>query len=268
MKIAAIFCALIGLGSLCIPSFADTATYTVSSTSSITFGIVPNVFYSIVGPDQPTDYAAANQLAEVNYSPSSFSFNNGTLSYSFGPASGWASTPPVSPPNANSSNSTYFVDDQFYVGIQNKNDYSISVPVVASLTTYSGSASSEGVTYGYFQQFDTSASYQAFVEAIYQPAPYFPATLYVGASCEESICTSFTSQDESTWTESNPPIVSESSLLIPANSYYVVETIAGTRGTAYATTIPETPEPETFILLGSGMLGLIAINRRRLTGAQ
>jgi PEP-CTERM motif len=265
MKVSTTLCALIGLGVLsCIPSFADTATFSVSATGSISFGTVQNVVYSLLSPS-PVEVETTNRLAGLTYIPSTFSLNSGTLSYRFGPVTGWASTPAATPPNLNSSSSSYFADDQFYVDIQNNNNFSVTIPVVASLITYSGTATSEGLVNGYFQQFSTSADYEAFVEAIFQPALGLPATLYVGAFCQDTACASFTSQDQST-AQSGAPIVSDSSLLIPANTSYVVETIAGVRGDAYAYTIPETPEPGTFVLLGSGMLGLIAVNRRRIAG--
>lgn len=241
MKVSACraLCTLVGCGIFGMTAAA--ATFSIAATGSITFGTIPNVSYTVVNSSLGHDESAI-ETASLTYDPSSFSWHNGTLSYSFGPATGSATIPPPLP-TLNVASSDYFADYYTYIQVTNNNNYSGDVPIAAGLNSFTGTTTSEP---------STSSSSQAWVEAIFQLELGLPATLAVGDSCEPGICTAFTSQDISTWVDSASPSVIFSSLTVPAYSSYVVETIGGARGSAYAYNVPTTPEPETLTLVGSG----------------
>jgi hypothetical protein len=59
------------------------------------------------------------------------------------------------------------------------------------------------------------------------------------------------------------PVTVTSSLLIPANTVLVLSVISGVNGDAAGSETLPTPEPGTLTLLGTGLVGLAGVVRRK-----
>jgi hypothetical protein len=242
---ALVLCVLASFPS--IPAFADSATFYVAASATVTLPGISNISYSvIVNQAGMSTFETGN--AGLVFNNESFAFSNGTLTYGYGPASGWVHSSLVS---SSLFNANQFTDLQ----ITNTNNYSVELPITASLN-FDGSVTAVGAVYS------TSLAY---LDLIYQTILGSPASFYVGAVCnqEPSNCSPFLFQGDIEPPTMSPVTVT-SSLLIPANTALVLDVESGAIGNAvgeYAN-LP-TPEPGTLTLLGTGLFGFVGVVRRR-----
>jgi hypothetical protein len=231
----------------CIPALADTATFYVAASATVTLPSVSNISYSVID-NQPGMFASETGNAGLVFNNQSFTFSNETLTYEYGPAAGFVASPLV-------SSSSYFSQHQdTYLQITNINDYGVELPITASLN-YDGNVTAVGAV---------SSFSEAYLDLIYQPVLGSPAVFYVGAICnqEPSNCSPFLFQGDIKPPTMSPVTVT-SSLLIPANTVLVLTVISGVNGDAAGSETLPTPEPGTLTLLGTGLVGLAGVVRRK-----
>jgi hypothetical protein len=188
----------------------------------------------IVGP-----YLAGN--AALNYSTPSYSWINGTLSYDFGSASGSASSPV----------GTAMIDRSFDTQLQitNTNNYGVEIPITVSLT-YDGNSTSNAATAGSVEIINGSFD--------------------LGGTCSEGLphsglltqCFTYMFPGLPPESITTNPFTITSDLFLPANTSENFSVLSDSYGEAEVTPVPE---PSTFALLATGILGLTGAARRKFS---
>jgi hypothetical protein len=230
----------------CVSALADTATFHVAASATVTLPRVSNISYSVID-NQPGMSASETGNAGLVFNNQSFTFSNGTLTYDFGPASGFVASSLL-------SSASFFSQHQDTdLQITNANDYGVELPITASLL-YDGNVTAVGAV---------NSTSEAYLDLIYQPVLFSPAVFYVGVICNQdpSNCAPFLFQGDIEPSTMSPVSIM-SSLFVPANTVLDLKVTSGVIGEANGPEVLPTPEPATLTLLGTGLVGLVGIVRR------
>jgi hypothetical protein len=245
----------------CVPAVADTLTFQTSASATITLPSVTGVVYSVAqcvcSPFYLATSVEGNAGLIFNINDRSFFLDNGILSESVAPATGWAYPP---------GQAEIFQSVGTIINIVNSNAYSVELPISASLT-YVADVNATSPPLGW-----TSYAFAGVIvsgSAVDGVSP----NLSIGASCMDPLINQ-TEPCQLSIGPSNGPGTSHGTItdtvdvLIPANSEDTLAEIMDAGDDAFNTKPPittTTPEPSTFILLGTGIMGLAGAARRKFS---
>jgi hypothetical protein len=236
-----------------VPALGDSESFQLLMTGTVTTPNVPNVSYSNTGAPSTTSYITVSGDAELTYTSISplVSWNNGVLSFTVGPISGLAGT-----------NSLSEFGDSYFAPLQinNENDYGVEVPLLLS-TSYAidlNCPSCDGNIYDTSAWGGLTVRTGAFttLDVLFMQCANPDPTIGPGG------CWSTYSPHTPTAFPINAELSETADVWVPANTddTFTILCFDGAYGGALPT---PTPEPGTLTLIGTGLLGLLGLGRRR-----
>jgi hypothetical protein len=254
---------LFGLACLAsVPALADSATFGGATSATVTVSNVSNVVTTASADPSPSSFTflQGNAGVTVGNQSNPFSWTNGTLSLSTSSVSGWAASQV-----GNDVNYAYVAQQSIpTLEFTNTNSYGVEVPISVALTYDQNITCS---SCGEYSMNGTSNSAWLYVYTL-EPNPYdYLGTL--GLNCFlgtpfgppwNGACSSSSNGLTSSTFPVNGTLTETLDYWVPADSS---GTIAVELQSQYQAGVV-TPEPRTWILLGTGLLGLVWVSKLRL----
>lgn len=224
-----------------VPAFADMATFSQAGTVTVTLPDITNVTYTLLS-NTLTVTPIQEGNAGLVYGSQTFSWNNDTLAYEFDPSFGSVSSP----------GDVSHIQQEYDTSLQivNSNDYGVEMPVTMFLS-YEGNSTATGLTYSESQV----------TAQVLDILPGGDTELSVACVDAPNMCSSYVYPGPPQ--QGLPsPVSLAGSFFLPADSTSTFEIIPQSQGDAGF--VPTVPEPSTFGLFGTGLIGLAGIARRKL----
>lgn len=242
----------------CVNALADSVTFSAAASATVTVSSAPDVSVSlgsVFGPNSGSTGAQGNASIVYTSQPS-LSFSNQTLSMALASVTGSVSPPPAS----------YLIFGEIYeqtVDITNTNDLPVDLLLTTTFTYALNDTCSpfETICSQVNHGVPLLGSYSsAYLQLLGQPDLTFGANC--GSQGGSVDCTTYITSIP------GPPVISPmsgtltqySTLQIPADSNLSFEVELQSDGSIGSAA----PEPTTLALVGSGLLGLVGIIRRRI----